>query len=576
MKYDLSRSRCVRVVASLLFTMCFSGVASGQWISESFQLSNGWNAIYLRGTPWPADLDSQFAALPIRAIHRNYLTYDTTQFTETSDDLPTRGTEWLVWYPSNSPHRVLTTLWSLNGNSPYFVECYSNCSWTPKGVPVIPARLWLPNTWNFVGLPVNPASEVTFVEFFQGAHNIDVSPDPAGGKVFRTRPDGTQQDISSQTAILAMNPKEAYWILTQGLSAYMGSVFAHATMGALRYPPNTSIGSFTLLNEYETNQQISVDLITSEAPPTGASPRVGDVPLLYFAYNSATEKYEWQPLVSGTPLTETLAHGEQWEITLAVNRSALSSPSPTNATWQSVLEVTDERGTRIQIPVVAEYGADVPYDSIWPYGLWVGDVSLNKVSVEIDGVVSEPMPTTAELTMRVIVHIGTNGQKRLLQQTVLEWAPVVSSGITNRYYRLHASDRNLSLGAEASRVSSVAFPYGLNASMSGDPLEELTASYVIGYNDPANPFRHVYNPNHNNLSAAQELLPEGMESYTISNDVRLVMSALQPSSPSATLWNPEEELTGQYFQTIHGLRKQPVQMQGTFTLRRVCRTGVLE
>ena len=82
---DSPRTR-IRFPFAFLFVLLIAGAASGQWVTESFHLSNGWNAIYLRGTPWPVDLDSQFANLPIRAIHRNYLTYDTAQFTESAGE----------------------------------------------------------------------------------------------------------------------------------------------------------------------------------------------------------------------------------------------------------------------------------------------------------------------------------------------------------------------------------------------------------------------------------------------------------------------------------------------------------
>ncbi len=575
----MNYSRSVRVLsfACLLLMLGLAGAASGQWVSETFQLSNGWNAIYLRGTPFPADLDSQFASMPIRAVHRNYLQYDTTQFTESSGDLPTRGTEWLVWYPSNSPHRVLTTLWSLSGNGAYLIECYTSCTWTVKGTPVVPERLWLPSTWNFVGLPVNPSHAVTFVEFFRNAHNIDVSPSPTGGKVYRTKPDGTMQDITSQTAMMSMNPKESYWILTQGLSAFIGSVRAQATLGALRFPAGVTMASFTLLNACGTNQQVSIRLVSSEAPPSGATPRMGDVPLLQFVYNEASGKYEWEPVVSSVPITKTLGSNEEWEVSLAVDRTALTAPSPTNATWQSILEVTDEIGTLIRIPVTAEYGGGDSYDSVWPYGLWVGDVTIGRVSMEADGVASEPLPTTAEMTMRLILHFGTNGQKRLLQQAVVECRSNIVSGVTNHYYRIHANGRGVAAGAEASRISSVAFPYGLNVAMDGDPLSSLSASYVIGYNDAVNPFKHIYNPNHNNVDANDQPLAEGVENYTISNEVHLVVAPMDaPSASSASLWNPEEELSGSYTQRIYGLRKQPVTLGGTFRLQRVSKTGVLE
>ncbi|MBP7829300.1 MAG: hypothetical protein KA248_05240 [Kiritimatiellae bacterium] len=574
MKYR--HSPRARVLWGLLAALCAAGPARGQWISETFYLTNGWNAVYLRGTPWPDTLDAQFAGLPIRAVHRNYLQYDTTQFAESAADLPTRGTEWLIWYPSNSPHRVLTTLWKLNGNSPYLIECTTNCTWTPTGVPVIPARLWLPNTWNFVGLPVNPAGGVTFAEFFEHAHNIDVSPTPAGGKVFRTKTDGTQQDITSQTAILAINPKEAYWILTEGLSAFIGKIFAHATLGSLRYPPGVSINSFSLWNTCGSNQQVSVQLVASEASPAGAPQRVGDVPLLHFEYNYQDGRYEWTPLVQGVPLTKELSSNEEWVVTLAVDRSALSEPPSTNATWQSVLEVTDEGGTLIRVPVVAEYGAESPYDALWPYGLWVGNVTLDKVTQLADGAESDPVAAAGELEMRLIVHIGTNGQARLLQQVVLELARSVSGGVTSQFYRLRASDRGLAATGEASRVSSVAFPYGLNVAFDGDPQDELTTSYVLDFNSAVNPFKHLYNPNHDNVSAAGLALAEGEESYTISNNVSLVFDPVQPYSPSSSLWNPEEELTGSYVQTMHGLRNETVEVEGRFTLQRVSRTGVME
>ena len=562
--------------AGLLVVLCSVGVVRGQWMSETFALSNGWNAIYLRGTPWPADLDTQFAGLPIQAVHRSYLHYDTAQFSGSVGDLATRGTEWVVWYPPDSRNRVLTTLWNLGGNNAYLVQCSSDCTWTVKGMPVIPWRIWLPNNWNFVGLPVTDSRAVTFTEFFQNATNIDVSPDPSGGKVYRVLPSGEQEDITSRTALTAVSPREGYWVMTQGLSAFIGTVFAHATLGSLRYPPNTSISSFTIRNEYIGPQQVSVTLVTSEEPPPGAPDRVGDVPLMHFDYGADGGSNGWAPLIPGTPLTKTLASNQQWAVALAVNRSAMSPPPAPNATWQSILEIRDEGGTLIRVPVVAEYGGADSYNALWPAGLWVGEVTLNKVTQLADGSVSPAQPTAGELAFRLIVHVGTDGQTRLLQQTVLEWAQSVNAGITNSFYRLHVSDRGLVPSAENSRVSSVGFPYALNVLLEGDLLGELAGTYVVGYDDPSHPFKHIYHPNHDNRNVGGEMLPEGVESYTVHNEVRLVTDTLQPYSPSATLWNPEEELTGRYFQTMNGLRKQPIEVEGRFTLRRVSRTGVLE
>lgn len=570
------RSRALRLIVLLLPAVFFGSASSGQWLSESFTLSNGWNAIYVREMPWPMALDDQFTNLPIRAVHRNFRLYDVAQFTASSGDLPLRDTEWLVWYPSSSPHRILTTLWNLNGNASYLVECYSNCIWTLKGNPVVPSHVWLPDNWNFTGVPVNPGRDVMFTEFFRAAPNIDVSPDIAGGKVFRSLANGSQQDISSQTDRRAIKPQEAYWIKTQGLSAYVGTFLAAADPTGLRFPSDISVDSFALRNDSGTNQTVTVQLISSETPPADAPPRVGDVPLMYFGLSSITGHDEWQPLAVGESLHETLATGEQWVVTLAVDRSQLTPPPFTNSTWQSLLEVTDDGGTLIRIPVVADYGPADPYNALWPCGLWVGDVTLQKVNQLAGGNTTGPLPTYGDLTLHLIVHLGTNGQVRLLQQTVLEWTEHVASGVTNGYYRLHPSEKGVAAGARASRISSVGFPYGLNVLMTGSLQDSLNATYVISYNDPVNPFKHIYNPNHDNVGYSGELLPEGEESYTITNTVSLVIDELPVMGSAATLWNPEEEIEGRYTHIIYGLRLQPVRAEGRFKLRRVNRTGVLE
>ncbi len=559
----------------LLFTLMGTCAAPGQWLSQTFNLSNGWNAIYLRLTPFPVDLDYQFCGLPIRSVHCVFRRYHLAQFTANSGDLATRDTEWLVWYPADSPHRILTTLWNLSGNTAYLIECTTNCTWTFEGNPVIPARVWLPDNWNFTGLPVNPGRAPVFADYFKAARNINLNPAPAGN-IYRVLPNGAQQDISSQTAVWPISSNEAYWIRTEGLSAFMGTVLALVPGGELAYAPETSIQSFTLWNDWGTNQNVTVRLIASRNPPLGAPTRLGDVPLLHFAQSAETGEFEWRELGLGDTLQRALASNEQWTITLAVDRSAMAPPGQSNATWQSVLEVTDTGGTLIWIPVVAEYGAQDPYHALWPYGLWVGEATLTKVTTAIGGEESAAWPVNGNLTMRLVVHFATNGEHRLLQQAVLAWTPVVTNGITNGYYRLYPNDRRVGSGSPAERISSVALPFGLNALMTGTFQDGLQTTYVIGYDDPANPFRHVYNPNHDNRDAAGQLLPEGAECYAITNTVTLLADRPPGLKFHATLWNPEEELTGRYTHTIHGLRREPVRAEGTFKLRRVCRTGILE
>ncbi len=548
----------------------------GQWMTETYQLSNGWNAIYLRLTPWPDDLDTQLGALPVRAVHCFSRLQDTRQFSADSGGGVERGAEWSTWFPESSPFRQLTSLWSLNGNVAYIVECTNSCTWQVTGIPVRPLKLWLANDWNLAGLPVNRTRQVLFTEFFRHAPNLDLTPSMAGGKVSRTLPDGRQQDISSQTHRMGIHPQEAYWIKSGGLSAYMGTVMAECPRGKLWFPPRVNINTLVLKNHWGSNQAVTVRLLSGGAPPAGAPPRVGDVPLMYFDAAVTNGDSAWRPFTTSASLVQNVASGGQWQIDWAVDRSAMPLPPDTNATWQSVMEIADEGGTLIWLPVTAEAGAEDSPDALWPSGLWVGEVDLSRVNeIAADGVIS-PQPTLGPLTMRLILHVTRMGQVRLLQQAVMVWTYTVDDGVTSAYYRVFSGASTLPVGSKATRVSSVAFPYGLNTMLSGSFPGTLTGSYVIGYDDAANPFKHVYNPNHDNVDPDGEPLAEGMECYSITNTITLVLNSAAASTNHASLWNPEEEISGQYTHIITGLRPDPVQAEGRCTLRRVNQTGTIE
>ena len=96
----------------------------------------------------------------------------------------------------------------------------------------------------------------------------------------------------------------------------------------------------------------------------------------------------------------------------------------------------------------------------------------------------------------------------------------------------------------------------------------LNTSVVLGADDPLNPFLHIYHPDHDNYDARFESkLAAGIESYQVDRAINLTVSATagEATDPS---WG-SSLLTGTYGETVTGLHKNTIAVQGTFALRKI-------
>jgi len=107
-----------------------------------------------------------------------------------------------------------------------------------------------------------------------------------------------------------------------------------------------------------------------------------------------------------------------------------------------------------------------------------------------------------------------------------------------------------------------------------------TASVVMPYNDPLNPFLHRYHPDHDNLDDRGQPLtpredgrgPQTRESCTITRLVEMLFSAEDPSGLQLAAYD-DKRLGGVYRETFIGLHKNPLLAEGTFQLFRVSTVG---
>ena len=103
----------------------------------------------------------------------------------------------------------------------------------------------------------------------------------------------------------------------------------------------------------------------------------------------------------------------------------------------------------------------------------------------------------------------------------------------------------------------------------------LTCAITLDYNDPLNPFKHLYHPDHDNLTSDYSTnAPAGTESWSINRTITLAFSSTT-NYPSDPMWGTDLA-GGVYSETVTGLREYPVRCAGYFGLRRVNRVNVLQ
>jgi hypothetical protein len=267
-----------------------------------------------------------------------------------------------------------------------------------------------------------------------------------------------------------------------------------------------------------------------------------------------------------------LGPGREWNMELHVRRSEMPASVADRALFQTILEVTDGAGTRVLLPVTVEglpvRGPGDPTPLPRP-GLWVGHVVLNGVS-EVNGS-TNPVPVFAPLRFRLIVHQDSNGVVRLLQQASV--MPHVSNGATNhvivtdgwRAAELAGGGSN-DERLPGQRFSTVTFGFTRPQPLAYNQARgTLAATVFLGYNDPLNPFKHLYHPDHNNLRDYTTPLPEGVHSYDVTRTIALRFTTNFVGSATAAAWG-DTLVGGVYAETLQGLYYKPLNVAGSFTL----------
>jgi hypothetical protein len=104
--------------------------------------------------------------------------------------------------------------------------------------------------------------------------------------------------------------------------------------------------------------------------------------------------------------------------------------------------------------------------------------------------------------------------------------------------------------------------------------QQLSLTFTLAPHFPGNPYRHKYHPDHDNLDTRFAPLTNNWEAYEVTRQIRLQFSDHDPGGTA----DPDfgyAVMGGIYRETLSGLHKNPLELQGTFRLTRALPTGAL-
>jgi hypothetical protein len=563
------------VLASLLSTD-----ACAQWVEQTVDLDPGWNAVYLEVQPEPRECQQVFQSLPVASVWCWNPKSSSAQYISTPpspESLQVGNPQWLAYFPTDQPEHIASSLFRILGGKAYLIKLNGakQILWTIKGKALLPSIDWQANMYFLSGYHLSNSGILpTFSDFFSA------SPGHEGRPIYRLVKIGEGWEWQNVDVYLSMSRGEAYWTSSQWSSDFTGPMDVETEhRNGLIYDKILVEQALTIRNLSDSNTTVDITPRSSLSPPNGEyEPVAGDVPLLYWA-GPPDSNAPWKPLSTTLPID--VDAGSKRVVRLAVERSAM----PGEGLYQSILEVNNNRGMTVKVPVSAEYTNLT--------GLWTGYAAIDKVSQPSDsGDPHLPKPTDSEFQFRLILHVDSNDTVHLLREVVQLWRdgildvdPITGMDFVKEPGRfVLITDQSLlsdpNYGGSSlrdgqprgRRISSAAFSFpqpirmrstGGSFGFEGTVLE-LELPIIIDVDDPLNPFRHKFHPDHD----------DPKESFEITRHIGLQFTSAVAGASTTAGWG-DTDVGGTYYEVIRGLHEQDICVQGTFTLHRVSRIGML-
>jgi hypothetical protein len=603
-----------------------------QTITQRIALQPGWNSVWLEVDPIDSASSGVFTGIPITSVWTFQARSSSVDFIQDPNEPVWNKSQWLVYLPTNRVESFQNTLFHLRANRAYLV-CLSGSTtvvWSVTGRPSLRAEKWVPDAYNLRGFPIDPAAPPSFEAFFKPSPAHFVASTRQIEKIYRLSATGKWGLVNPSDTLRS---GEAYWVYTRGASDFVAPLKVEPEMGdGLDF--GETLESLKLRFENGLGQSSAVTI--QDSMPAVAN-------LLSIQQFSSTTGFSWEPLapprvvnLSAYPASE-FKNQATWR--LAIRRSDMGATS-----YAALLKITDGHGTRYWVPVTAKkWAGSNPAAGLQKNrldgggrslglqsngrpqgagseeaknhaGLWVGTATINAVSEANSGILatnpvtgeitrkeasSAPTSTASSFNLRLIIHVDTNGQARLLKEVIQMWRNGTYTNDTQGYKVVEKPGEYVLLTDAAllsqfqgsairdgtpvgRRLSSVGYDFDgrqtnyVNLTGNFAVGQTLQGLLVIDSDLPTNPFKHKYHPDHDNLDVRFEPItnPAQKEAYSVTRQIELTFAAQETAGASSTDYG-YAVLGGIYRETLSNLHKLPIQVQGTFRLKRTANIGVL-
>ncbi len=396
---------------ALLFaflSLLFAVSARGQWVTETYPLKVGYNAIWL-SIDCSFDKDGnartvdQVVPASVEEVWQWNAEASATSFVEQPSIPSQPDSQWKVWKRNGVP--LENTLSLMTGNQAYVIKAEAGApgSFTLKGRPVAPVYTLKSSGANFLGFPTQSLTNFTnflsFSEVLKNAPQIFYY----DGETAAT----SRRLVTPNTKVVTRGL--AYWVKGSAYTDYYGplKVTVQSSNG-IDFDKRLTTASIRLKNVADPAKNRTINatlaLVNSETAP-GDATAFTNVPLRVRGPRDANLEYTYTDLSTGT-YPVTLGPGDEVEIVLDANRSALTVPGKHYA---GVLRITDDVvNNRVDLPVSAVGSSR--------QGVWVGAAVLNAVNQvetfsgpEFDAPIGTPDGETKEIIDVVTTTKTTTG-----------------------------------------------------------------------------------------------------------------------------------------------------------------------
>lgn len=204
-----------------------------QNLTQTLTLQPGWNSVWLEVEPAQPDPNALFANQPVEMV----TTFSPVSAKYTSLRDPAADTwkdaEWRTWQPETAAGGFLNNLHRLMAGQGYLIKATTAATLSITGKIVLNRFDWRPQSFNLVGLPVDPASPATLGAFFANsrAHT------PL--RAFKLLNGKWVQASSSEPAVAG----RAYWVWCGTGSDHQGPVSLRTSTAGITLASADGMGS---------------------------------------------------------------------------------------------------------------------------------------------------------------------------------------------------------------------------------------------------------------------------------------------------------------------------------------------